>query len=382
MGKSNVCANLHPFIACLQDNFLEQLVTEPTWGQNFLDLILTSDSGFVSNIVVEEPFASSDHQMISFSLLVYKAKQPREAVTFNYFKADYDKIREDLKPKLLNIVIDNDTEENWSRIKQQLIEARDKCVPKNKRKHNKCKWATKNVVKCRRAKKKAWNNYVKSGKNGRLYTEYCSKLRESVRINKKAKLDFELKLAKNVKTDAKSFYSYIRSTQRCKDKVGHVKYNAEYVINEDKSAADVLNNYFASVFTKEDLSNIPEPTDVFKGSIQQEGLDTFVITEELVFKKLSELNVNKCCGPDDLHPKLLYELKSEIAKPLAILFNMSLRSGKIPQEWKDAHVTALCKKGAKDKCENYRPISLTSIVGKLLESLIKDKIVVHLDTFK
>ena len=78
----------------------------------------------------------------------------------------------------------------------------------------------------------------------------------------------------------------------------------------------------------------------------------------------------------------MYELRTELSKPLSKLFQLSLDSGVVPQEWKEASVTPLFKKGKKDKPENYRPVSLTSILGKILESIIKDSIVEHLDKFK
>ncbi len=94
------------------------------------------------------------------------------------------------------------------------------------------------------------------------------------------------------------------------------------------------------------------------------------------------MNVNKSVGVDDLHPKLLYELKDELVKPLCALFNISLETGAIPQDWKDANVTPLFKKGSRNMAENYRPISLTSIICKILESIVKDNIVKHLEKFK
>ena len=105
------------------------------------------------------------------------------------------------------------------------------------------------------------------------------------------------------------------------------------------------------------------------------------ITSELVFKKLENLNVHKCPGLDGIHPKLLFELRKEISKPLSLLFSESLELGVVPVDWKDAGVTPLFKKGKKSEPANYRPISLTSIVCKVLESLLKDCIVSHLSKF-
>ena len=63
------------------------------------------------------------------------------------------------------------------------------------------------------------------------------------------------------------------------------------------------------------------------------------------------------------------------------MFNLSIKTGIVPQDWKDANVAPLFKKGSKNKPENYRPVSLTSIVGKILESIIKDHIVEHLNKY-
>jgi hypothetical protein len=78
----------------------------------------------------------------------------------------------------------------------------------------------------------------------------------------------------------------------------------------------------------------------------------------------------------------LFELKDVLSKPLAKLFNYSLKSGKLPQDWKNANISPLFKKGSKTDSKNYRPISLTSVVCKILESLIKDNICNHLHEHK
>ena len=65
----------------------------------------------------------------------------------------------------------------------------------------------------------------------------------------------------------------------------------------------------------------------------------------------------------------------QISTPLAKVFNLSLEEGIVPSEWKEANITPLFKKGSRNKPENYRPVSLTSVVCKLLETLIRDHMV-------
>ena len=98
-----------------------------------------------------------------------------------------------------------------------------------------------------------------------------------------------------------------------------------------------------------------------------------------VLDKLSKLKIDKSPGPDDLHPRVLYELHQVISKPLTNLFNSSIQEGKlpIPNEWKTAQITAIHKNGNKNDVKNYRPISLTCIICKILESIIKDNITQH-----
>ena len=71
------------------------------------------------------------------------------------------------------------------------------------------------------------------------------------------------------------------------------------------------------------------------------------IEENVVWEKLTKLNVNKSQGPDELHGKLLYEVRDEITVSLTRLFNLSLETGVVPQDWRDADVCPLFKKGKK-----------------------------------
>ena len=203
-------------------------------------------------------------------------------------------------------------------------------------------------------------------------------MNKSVKANSNAKKQFETKLANNIKNDSKSFYSYVRSNQRNKVRVGPLKDNAGNTITDDKVTADTFNDYFASVFTVEDSINIPIPDQIFAGN-ELDYLSDIGIDESVVYKKLSDINVNKSPGSDDLHPKMLYELRDQLVKPLTKLFSLSLQTGIVPQGWKEARVVPLFKKGKRDRPENYRPVSLTSIVGKIFESIVKDNIVKHLD---
>ncbi|CAM5082384.1 unnamed protein product [Natator depressus] len=87
-------------------------------------------------------------------------------------------------------------------------------------------------------------------------------------------------------------------------------------------------------------------------------------------------------GPDALHPRVLKELADVIAEPLAIIFENSWRSGEVPDDWKKANVVPIFKKGKKEHLGNYRPVSLTSVPGKIIEQVLRESILKHLEERK
>lgn len=100
------------------------------------------------------------------------------------------------------------------------------------------------------------------------------------------------------------------------------------------------------------------------------------ISVQGVKKQLEKIVVTKACGPDLIPARVLKESASEIAPILAEIFQQSLDSGKLPSAWKDANVSCIYKKGQRSNPENYRPISLTSLVCKVLEHIICSQVCV------
>uniref|UniRef100_A0A8C5LT35 Reverse transcriptase domain-containing protein n=1 Tax=Leptobrachium leishanense TaxID=445787 RepID=A0A8C5LT35_9ANUR len=96
------------------------------------------------------------------------------------------------------------------------------------------------------------------------------------------------------------------------------------------------------------------------------------LTQDKVLHKLNNVNVNKAPGPDGIHPRVLRELCVEICKPLFLIFQDSFLSGIVPEDWRKADVVPIFKKGLKFVPGNYRPVSLTSVAGKVFEGLLQE----------
>ncbi len=109
-------------------------------------------------------------------------------------------------------------------------------------------------------------------------------------------------------------------------------------------------------------------------------MSKFTIGLEGVDRLLKGLKVHKAAGPDMIRPRILKELHSDIAPIMQVIFQSSLSSGVVPDDWKHANVVPIYKKGPKQLAENYRPVSLTCISSKLMEHLITSQIMIHFTT--
>ena len=104
--------------------------------------------------------------------------------------------------------------------------------------------------------------------------------------------------------------------------------------------------------------------------VQVPRLENIVILENDVCDILKLLDPTKAVGHDHISPRLLKEGKNELALPLCALFNLSLQQKVFPTDWKKANVVPVFKKDDPQKVNNYRPISLLSVVSKVFERCV------------
>jgi len=173
-------------------------------------------------------------------------------------------------------------------------------------------------------------------------------------------------------SDPRAFYQFINSKRTDTTSIPPIKSNNKVLLT-DIDKAQCLNNYFSSVFTVEKDGSIPISTSLYP------DMPDIQVTTPGVLKQLSQLDVRKSMGPDGISPRILKETSHEVAPILTFMFNQTLSSGVVPQDWCLANTFALHRKGPKDLSENYRPISLTSICSKVLEHIVYPSISNFLD---
>ena len=359
---------------------LHQYVNTPTRDNNILDLVLSTGEDLVSDLKVGLEYSTSDHRLITFKVkMKNKALNSSKEKVPDFRRADFVKLRNLLaNSDWNNMLTVRDINKSWEIFQGIFNGAVNQCVPfRNRRKqvNTKPKWWTNEISRNLTTKKRAHDRYVVTrDQNDR--DEFCRVRRETKRLIRQSKRNLEEHIANSSKSNPKEFYSYVRNKKMLGSTIGPLATTDGNIVNEDTEMANILNDFFASVFTDEDPGDIkPFPArhndDTYLNNIH--------ITERDILQTVTKMNVNKTPGPDKISPRILKEVKEEISHPLFILFSESLRQGKVPTDWKYANVTPVFKKGVKSNPSNYRPISLTSVICKTLETLIRDKVVKFLE---
>ena len=134
--------------------------------------------------------------------------------------------------------------------------------------------------------------------------------------------------------------------------------------------ADLFNIYFVFVFTSDSASNTKTDTESLLQANPDPCLSSLIFTTIDIVSVIKGLDANKATGPDDIPVRLLKEMVDVIAPSLCNLFNNSIRLGKFPTDWKTANVCPIYKKDNKQHAENFNPISLLSVVSKVMERCV------------
>lgn len=365
------------FIDCVRENALVQQVNFATRKNNILDLVFTNDPFLIHDVNVDVPFSTSDHNSVNFKLSFCNTVFLSQSDTiFNDFSTvDWVRFNEFFENIDWSAVYSNvaDGDQLWSAFSSTLNDAILQFAPisiKHVRKSAACTYP-KNIRKLVSKKSLLWKK-AKRFNTKQLWDSY----RDCARAVRKAIHAHTYILESNLidSGNVGSFYRYVNKKLSSRSGVGCLKLPDGSITNDPRVKADLLNKYFASVFTVDDGSCLDMPCRVANG----EGLSSVLFTEFNVSKKLRSVKLGTAPGPDGFQATLLKHACNSLALPLAHVYQFLFNSSIVPKEWKLAKVTPIFKKGKSAEVSNYRPISLTSLFCKIMESIIKDVILAYL----
>ena len=328
---------------------------------------------------LEGRLGKSDHEMISFQVWVDAKRTRDQQCRRNFRRAKFKEMREALKAEGW----ETEREESgegvdviWSNIKQRLNGLIEQYAPLQKSKRRvEPLWMKGEIKKSIESKRKAWRRWKETRRElDRVrYKMLETAVKKQIR---NAKNSWERKVVECRKTNPKLYYSQLSRTRTMRSKVAPLIGPDRVVVVEPKQQAELLNTYYVSVFTKSS-GELPEAEDVNEAILP---LDSILITEEKTGMAIDALREDSAAGPDGIPPLMLRELKQQLVKPLTLLFRRSIKTGKIPDDWRESNVTPIYKqKGSKADPGNYRPVSLTNVTCKTMERIVKNEIVQHVE---
>ena len=366
------------FLDLINDVSLEQLVFQPTRQRNILDLVLSSHPDTISNVEVVP--GMSDHEIIVFDINLYASTSCTKATysVYLYHRGNLDGIRQDMlnfKDVFMSSTPHhNSVEVNWTSLKEALLKSVSKHIPmkKYKNSHRNLPWINRSIKSHMKKRKKLYNT-AKQLNTEEAWVNYRKSRNEVNNMLKAAHEEYRSRiLDTSFSGHKRQFWKYIRTMKKNTSSIPTLISNG-FILTNAKDKATVLNSYFQSVFTIEDLTNVPN-----KGTSSCSIMEPIVFTVPGVQSLLESLEVTKSPGPDKIHPLVLKHCASELAPVLQVIFSQSLSTGNIPSDWLISNITPVHKKGDRDLPSNYRPISLTSICSKTIEHVFYRFIMNHL----
>ena len=277
------------------------------------------------------------------------------------------------------IVGNGPVDEMWTGFRDLLLTLVDRHIPLyTEVKKRKTRTISKETIKEMKARNESWRDYRRWPTDDKLrrYKQIRNRVNKMVRDDHSAQRS---KTIESFKGRPKKFFSYIRQLQMVKDRVVQLKRRDGSLTANDAEAAEELCLVFKDVFTMEgsfdapqkDLSGAPTPKEA--GQKDKSPADV-QFDEKAVRERLLRLDPDKSPGPDGLHPHLLKACADNLAKPIAMIFQKSFDTAELPVDWKLANVCPIFKKGSRNDAGNYRPVSLTSVLCKIMEAIVKDRL--------
>ena len=365
----------------------------PSGTATTLDLIFSNDHLAVDISNYLDPFSTSDHATVEFSIFLPNPPnsifstsgqdQSQYVYIYDWDSADYNTISNQLLTVDWHGLFGYNFDANsiWSSFKAIIWPIIDCYVPKKAiplNKKYKPRQYPKNIRNLLIRKSAIWRT-LKNNHNPDTRLRYNN-------ISKKCKIaiqnfdaERESKLLQSNNLGA--FYKFVNKKLSSSTGVAPLANSSGTLITDDSDKANLLNSYFQSVFIHDD-GNIPLFPSRFTPPTQHSVLSDVHITPQIISRIVQKIKPHSSAGPDNLPPIFFRKTIHSLSSPLAIIFRSFVDLHDLPTEWKSSIITPKFKKGSPSQPSNYRPISLTCTCCKILERIIVSDIIDFLNTHK
>lgn len=363
-GCSSSKTSENIFIEFFTQLHLSQFITVPTRGTNILDLLFSNEKDLVFDISVISPFSSSDHNAISFSINCSFPK-PKIYYSRNFKLANYSAINNYLVCYPWDHILSSSTniEQAYCSFVQILSFVIEKFIPLTKNK-TESEFLPHYILKLADYREKLWQN----SKFPSVLTKFNKATNDLNRLTMKYFRNKEKFYCNKTST---GIFKFVRKKLKLSgEKIPVMRHNNSYVVsNVDK--ANIFARHFYNIVSGPS-HNIAMPQFLGPNII-----GPLYFSDSEIYDILIKSKPIRNTSPDNISWIFLKNCALPLAHPIACLFRLSLSSGKLPSIWKHSDIRPLFKKGDSSIVANYRPISLTCTLCKILERILKD----HLENY-
>jgi len=373
------------------NNFMNQIILKPTRKNNILDLVFSNNPSLVHHYEVV-PTIISDHNIINIFLNYVHEEPPMEDICekptlakFDYSKANWDEMNKTLNEADWQTLMKNRGPNQMFKIFLETIETA--CI-KNIPMKSDCR-----LKRCKIPRKRRILMRKRTKLNKQLTTAISSKDNQQILLKlhnienqliRSYDLDRELEetnAVEEIKVNPKYFYSFAAKYSKIKSTVGPFIDENNKCVNDPKIMAEMLNRQYHNMFSEPKLDKFVHDAKAFFQNVDRSRptLEDFDFTPGDIIKAIDRVSSNAAPGPEAFSAKLLKECKQSLAKPLYIIWRMSLDTGQIPWILKQAIITPVHKGESRALPKNYRPVSLTSHLTKTFERVIRSRLVGFLE---
>lgn len=348
-----------------------------------LDLIFVQPDFKYSIYECLQPFSPINalHTALILELEIYsfiKCSNNLSSREFDYNRCNFDALNFALlNTNWLSIFRNNSTDQCYELFLDTFLGICNQYIPLKSYKSSTHPWYTKGLKKLKNQRNKLHKRYVITGCPD-IKQQYFQREREFNFLNKFLYKQYLIKIENDIKTNPKSFWTFIRSKKQNMDIPSLMSYN-----NSSSDNPEDIVNFFAEFFRSnfENSSTYGNVSSADDSISMNANLGNFVLLEDDIVQAISQTKNSFRADADGLCGFLIKNCSSSILFPILVIFNKSLKEGVFAERWKFTTISPIFKSGRKENVSCYRPISKLTIISKIFEHAVYNRLYFAIKSF-